>query len=66
MMKVEKRFRKVIAEKYGRVREVLAVAVTEVMKLWIKSQKRETMKLNAEEVRGLSKCHREDVVMNAD
>jgi len=24
------------------------------------------MKLNVEEVRGLSKCHREDVVMNAD
>jgi len=39
MMKVEKRFRKVIAEKYGRVREVLAVAVTEAMKLWIKKSK---------------------------
>ena len=38
---VEKRFRELVVEKYGRIRGALGVAVTEAMKLWIKKVERE-------------------------
>ncbi|WP_179192997.1 hypothetical protein [Thermococcus litoralis] len=33
---VEKKFRKLVEKKYGKIRGALGVAVTEAMKLWIK------------------------------
>ncbi|WP_087038233.1 hypothetical protein [Thermococcus litoralis] len=33
---VEKKFRELVAKKYGKIRGALGVAVTEAMKLWIK------------------------------
>ncbi|SEW22007.1 hypothetical protein SAMN05216170_2198 [Thermococcus thioreducens] len=38
---VERKFRKLVAEKYGRIRGALGVAVTEAMKLWIEKVERE-------------------------
>ena len=41
----EKKFRELVAKRYGKIRGALGVAVTEAMKLWIKkSRKRGTMK----------------------
>ncbi len=33
---VERKFRELVAKKYGKIRGALGVAVTEAMKLWIK------------------------------
>ncbi len=38
---VERKFRKLVAEKYGRIRGALGVAVTEAMRLWIEKVERE-------------------------
>ncbi len=33
---VERKFRKLVEKKYGKIRGALGVAITEAMKLWIK------------------------------
>ncbi|KUH34451.1 hypothetical protein APY94_02115 [Thermococcus celericrescens] len=38
---VEKKFRELVAKKYGKIRGALGMAVTEAMKLWIKKAESE-------------------------
>jgi len=40
---VEKKFRELVAKKYGKIRGALGVAVTEAMKLWIKKAESEEL-----------------------